>query len=246
MRMQWRMQWRWRRGWRGRRGRRVGGVVEWWNGRVEGGCGGARPGPEAEAGAVNGCQSGLGNQDSGISVGRQGRQGRALGQGRHSGEGRCIKTRPPGRRRQAGEGRTSGAGAGAGMDAGAAASSELGGLWAVGWLWAGFGRRRRRLLSSSAGPPGAGARQGSPAVRAHWLRRARWCHGDGYGHFPKPAIDEVQARFFRRPDIRACIGAPTHVFWRKNRVYSPKARCWVYWRGESTGGRPGWHGAPRA
>jgi hypothetical protein len=45
-----------------------GGMVEWaCRGWMRGG---ARPGPEAEAGAVNGCQSGLGDQESGIRRGQ--------------------------------------------------------------------------------------------------------------------------------------------------------------------------------
>jgi hypothetical protein len=216
--------------------------VEWAWSRVDAGC-------QARTRGRGRCSEWMPirNRESGIGRGQdRAGQDRALGQGRHSGEGRCIKTRPPGRRRQASEGRRARVRARAWAQAQQpAVSLEACGLWAGCGLAVAAGGGGG-CLSSSAGPPGAGARQGSLVACAHWLRRARWCHGDGYGHFPKPAIDEVQARFFRRPDIRACIGAPTHVFWRKNRVYSPKARCWVYWRGESTGGRPGWHGAPRA
>ncbi|KAH6639504.1 hypothetical protein C7974DRAFT_449589 [Boeremia exigua] len=58
----------------------------------------------------------------------------------------------------------------------------------------------------------------------------------------KRSIDELKARFLRVPHNRPCIGAPTHVFSRKNRVYSPKAHRWVYWRGDGSRSAHGWHG----
>lgn len=54
-------------------------------------------------------------------------------------------------------------------------------------------------------------------------------------------IDELKARFLRLPRNRPCIGAQNHVFWRKNRVYSPKAHRWVYWRGDTSSSAQGWH-----
>lgn len=57
-------------------------------------------------------------------------------------------------------------------------------------------------------------------------------------------IDELKARFLRLPHNRPCIGARNHVFSRKNRVYSPKAHRWVYWRGDTPAARKDGTGQP--